>query len=309
MITRRRVLTIAAATTATIILPQHMRAHATASGLKQWRGVALGADASITLADHPRADAIIASSLAEISRLEAIFSLHHPGSALVRLNTDGRLDAPPFELLECLSLAGAVHDATDGRFDPTIQPLWAMHAERFSNGLHVDVDAARGRVGWSKLTFDAGAIELAEDMQLTLNGIAQGYIADRVADMLRAQGLTNILINTGEFFANGTQPNGQPWPISLDDGEQLHPEAVSLQNGALASSAPGSITFDASGQVSHIIDPRTGYPTLSPWKLVSVLAPKAGLADALSTAFCLMDADEIDACLQAFPGASLTYAA
>lgn len=308
MISRRRILTIAAACAASTVLPLQSRAQ----GLTQWRGVALGADASITLADHPRADAIIADALAEISRLESVFSLHHTNSALVRLNRDGRLDAPPFELLECLSLADAVHDATDGYFDPTIQPLWAMNAQRHSARSTYDADMderVRARTGWSWVSFDASSIQLAPGMQLTLNGIAQGYIADRVADLLRSDGLSNILINTGEFHANGGQPDGQPWPISLDDGHRIHHEMVSLENGALASSAPRGITFDAAGQVSHIIDPKSGQPAQSPWTLISVLAPRAGLADALSTAFCLMNADQINTCLQRFPEVRLAYAA
>lgn len=308
MINRRRILKIAAACAASTVLPLQSRAQ----GLTQWRGVALGADASITLADHPRADAIIADALAEISRLESIFSLHQADSALVRLNREGRLDAPPFELLECLSLAGAVHDATEGYFDPTIQSLWAMNAERHGAGSVFDAaieEQVRTRVGWSGLSFDASSIQLAPGMQLTLNGIAQGYIADRVAGLLRSDGLSNILINTGEFYANGGQPDGQPWPISLDDGHRVHHEVVSLENRALASSAPRGITFDEAGRVSHIIDPKSGQPTQSPWTLISVMAPKAGLADALSTAFCLMDADQIDASLQHFPDVRIAYAA
>lgn len=308
MINRRRILTIAAACAASTVLPLKNRAQ----GLTQWRGVALGADASITLADHPRSDAIIADALAEISRLESVFSLHHANSALVRLNREGRLDAPAFELLECLSLAGAVHDATDGYFDPTIQPLWSMNAERYGAGSVYDAgreERARARTGWTGVSFDASSIQMAQGMQLTLNGIAQGYIADRVAGLLRSQGLSNILINTGEFHANGSQPDGQPWPISLDDGDQVHHDVVALENRALASSAPRGITFDAAGQVSHIIDPKSGQPAHSPWTLISVSAPRAGLADALSTAFCLMNVDQINACLQHFPDVHIAYAA
>ncbi|MFK7792519.1 MAG: FAD:protein FMN transferase [Devosiaceae bacterium] len=311
MISRRRILTIAAGCAASTLLPLRAQAENHAQELIQWRGVALGADASITLADHPRADAIIADALAEISRLEAVFSLHDTNSALVRLNRDSRLDAPPFELLECLSLAGAVHDATDGYFDPTIQPLWAMNAQRHGAGSLYDAsveEQARGRVGWSGLSFDASSIQLAAGMQLTLNGIAQGYIADQVAALLRSNGLTNILINTGEFYAQGGQPDGQPWPISLNDGQQVHHEIVSLENRALASSAPRGITFDQAGQISHIIDPKSGQPVQSPWTLISVLAPKAGLADALSTAFCLMDAEQINASLQHFTDVKIVYA-
>jgi len=120
MIRRRRLLAIAAAALVPA-LP------ALATPVRQWRGVALGAEASITL-NHPEAARLIDLSLAEIERLEAVFSLYRADSALMRLNATGRLDTPPFELLDCLALAGRVHAATGGVFDPTVQPLWALHA-------------------------------------------------------------------------------------------------------------------------------------------------------------------------------------
>ena len=85
-------------------------------------------------------------------------------------------------------------------------------------------------------------------------------------------------------------------------------DAVHLRDGALASSSPHAITFDASGQVSHILDPRSGAAAPATWRLVSVTAPRAALADALSTACCLMDRAEITAALVAFPGAALAHA-
>ena len=115
MTTRRRFLAISAAAT---IFP----GLSSAAPVHTWQGVALGARATLRLA-HPDAKEISARVAAEISRLEDIFSLYRPDSSLMRLNRTGRLDAPPFELLECLSLAGAVHRASEGRFDPTVQPL------------------------------------------------------------------------------------------------------------------------------------------------------------------------------------------
>ncbi|WP_323037960.1 FAD:protein FMN transferase [Pararhodobacter sp.] len=301
-LSRRRFIAISAAFAAAT--------PAKATAIHQWRGVALGADASITLA-HADAEAIVARALREISRLEAIFSLHDPNSALVRLNTAGRLDHPPFELLECLSTAGAVHAASGGRFDPTIQPLWALYAEHISAGQMPDAASlatVMGRIGWSRLRIDAAAIEMQPGMALSLNGIAQGYIADKVAALLRAEGLHDVLINTGEFVALGGHPQGGDWPVSLSDGQTVTPDAVHLRDGALASSSPHAITFDASGTVSHILDPQTGAPAPAHWRLITVTAPTAALADALSTACCLMDQDAITATLAAFPRASLAFA-
>jgi len=303
-LSRRRFLAITAAAAA-------VPAFAQPAPLHHWRGVALGADASITLA-HPQAKAIVARALAEVTRLERVFSLHRPDSALAMLNRDGTLPAPPFELLECLSVCGRIHTATGGRFDPTIQPLWALHATAHSQGRQPAAEAlqtALARTGWDGVRFDAARVEFDRPgMALSLNGIAQGYIADRVADMLRREGLTDILVNTGEFRALGGHPQGGAWPVTLDDGTQLHRDAVALRDAALASSAPHGITFDDAGSASHILDPMTGRPAPRLWRLVSVAAPQAALADALSTAFCLMTAPEIAATLEAIPQARLVHA-
>lgn len=300
---RRRFLTITAAACATASLPLRARA------MTQWRGVALGAEASITL-DHPQADTMIARALDEIARLEAIFSLHRPGSALARLNAEGRLAAPPFELLDCLALTGRVHAATGGAFDPTIQPLWMLFAEHAASGAPglppaAALAAARAKVGWSRVRIDSAAIALPSGAALSLNGIAQGYIADRVAALIRGMGLTDVLVNTGEFHALGGDPRGGPWRIDLDDGGAIVPGAVALQDGALSTSRPLGTVLDAEGRIGHILDPHSGLPAEPRWRLVSVTAPQAALADALSTAFVLMPRARIDAALAAYPQANL----
>jgi thiamine biosynthesis lipoprotein len=263
--------------------------------------VALGAVASITL-DHPDADRLIGRARAEIARLEDVFSLYRASSALSRLNAGGILEAPPFELLDCLSLAGRVHAATGGAFDPTIQPLWALYAEHAAGGgVGLPPEAARAdvlmRVGWRRVEFGPDAIRLVPGAALSLNGIAQGYIADRVASLLRAEGLRDVLVDTGEMHALGGDPRGGAWQVRLRAGEEILPGRVDLADGALASSAPCGTAFDAAGRIGHILDPRTGRPASDRWRLVSIAATDAALADALSTAFVLMSPSEIDATL------------
>lgn len=295
LLTRRRFITIAAALAAT-----------PARAFTEWRGMALGARARI-LIDHPQAAAITGAAAAEIARLEGIFSLY-TDSALTRLNRDGRLDAPPFELLECLALCDSVYHATEGLFDPTIQPLWALYAERFSAGqspLPEQIAQTLTRTGWSRIAYDGDAVRMAPGMALTLNGVAQGFIADRIAALLQQRGLRHILIDTGEFRALGPQAGGAPWPVRLAEGGQ-----VDLTEGALASSSALGTTFDADGRVGHILSPRTGAPAKALWSLVTITAAQAGLADALSTAACLMQSrHQIDLSLAGFAGARLAHLA
>ncbi|WP_101340494.1 FAD:protein FMN transferase [Cereibacter azotoformans] len=269
-----------------------------APAMTRIRGQALGTGVQILLA-HPDADAIGRRALAEIARLEAIFSLHRE-SDLARLNGAGHIPAPPPELLDCLSLAAHLHQATGGLFDPTIQPLWRLHAERHAAGAPPsasEIAAAQRLVGWERVEFGTDGVRLAPGMALTLNGIAQGYIADRIAALLGAEGLTDVLVDTGELVAPGVQPDGGGWPVALAGGQG----SVMLRQAALASSAPLGTTFDALGAAGHILDPRMGTPAPARWRLVSVTAPSAAVADAASTAFCLMDRQEIGQALRALP--------
>ena len=288
MLTRRRFIAISAVLAPSMVLAQKPDLHVET-------GMALGAKVTLRL-EHSDAPQLAALAMTEIRRLEQVFSLYLPDSALVRLNREGQLSEPPFELLECLALAGAVHAASEGRFDPTVQPLWRAEALAREAGHPLsDADCAKARalIDWASVSLEPEAITLRPGMGLTLNGIAQGYIADRVAALLARHGLTRALIDTGEMLA---LPDAR-WPVQLAAGGSLD-----LRDRALATSAPLSMTFGGDGITSHILDPRTARPVASPWRSVSVSAPSAALADALSTAACLTeDRETLSALCRAFP--------
>ena len=278
MLTRRRFLMISAALAAA---PGAGRA----APLHVETGLAMGAQVTLRLS-HPEAPALAARAMAEIARLEAVFSLYLSDSAIVRLNASGVLDEPPFELLECLSVASAVHHASGGVFDPTVQPLWRALAAAAEQGRALSYEeraTALARTGWGGVTLEADRISLRPGMALTLNGIAQGYIADRVAALLAAEGLTDSLIDTGELVAIGGRPEGGPWQVTLPQDSK-----IGLKSRALATSAPLGMTFGNDARTSHILDPRTGLPVSPDWQAISISAPTAAVADAVSTAACLM---------------------
>ena len=295
MLTRRRFIAISAALAPSMALAQK-------SGLHVETGIALGAKVTLRL-EHPDAPQLATLAMAEIRRLEQVFSLYLPDSALVRLNREGQLSEPPFELLECLAIAGAVHAASGGRFDPTVQPLWRAEALAREAGAPLsdpDRTAAGALIDWASVRLEPEAITLRPGMALTLNGIAQGYIADRVAALLAGHGLTRALIDTGEMVALSEGD----WPVELEAGGSL-----ALRNRALSTSAPLGMTFGGDGRTSHILDPRTTRPVASPWRVVTISASSAALADALSTAACLSeDRETITAICRTVPSAVLEHA-
>lgn len=301
-LTRRRFLAIAASAAAAPALAGTASAH--------WRGTALGAGASLRLEGIAQAEAepILAAVADELRRLERIFSLYDGGSSLSRLNRDGRLDHPPAEMLELLSLCDRLHSATGGAFDPTIQPLWQFQAEAAAGGETPDettLRQVRARTGWDDLRFGQGVIAFERPgMAMTLNGIAQGYITDRIRTLLLENGLRDILIDMGEIAANGTRSDGRAWVagVARPNGQVIR--RVTLKDRALATSAPFGTVLDAEGKVGHILDPETGMPARQ-HGIVSVSAGTAALADGLSTGLCLIPASEASVAINSFPGARL----
>ncbi len=308
MLTRRRLIEISAAAA----VPLWAGRASGAARLTRWSGTAMGASTSIALAhpDAAEAQRIIAASRAEIERLEAIFSLYREDSLLCQLNRDGRVDLPAFDFLSLLSLADAIHGATGGEFDPTIQPLWQLYARHFSEPDAAPggpdpraVAAARAKTGWKDLAIDSSAVCFNKPgMAVTLNGIAQGYVTDRVADLLRAEGLRDVLVNVGEIRALGRHPDGRPWKVGLAErGDGAAEERLDITETALATTAPRGTVLDEAGRVPHLIDPASGRPG-GLWRRVSVLGPAAAITDGLSTAFAVMPKTAIRESLKAYPG-------
>jgi len=292
--TRRRFLTISAAF-GLAATP------ARAQQVIRWKGRALGASASMMLTGltEGQAQPVLRAVEQELARLENIFSLYREGSELVHLNVTGHLIAPSPELLDVLSLSSALHKATGGAFDPTVQPVWLALAQ---GG---DPVQAQGAVGWQNVSYDTGQVRLMRPgMGLTLNGIAQGYITDRIAALLRRRGLDQVLIDMGEVAALGTRPDGENWQagIGQPDGTILH--HVALRDRALATSAPGGTQLAVAGDHGHIIDPANA-EARARQKLVSVSAPLAAVADGLSTACCLLDRDRAQSAVNRFAGAEI----
>ena len=290
---RRRAIGILAAAGAATLLPRGVRS---ATPVRTWRGIALGAPASLTIAGRApaEADALIAAARSEIDRLEDVFSLYRSGSALCRLNREGALDAPPADLLVLLSRVAAIHTITEGAFDPTVQPVWRLLAETAGAPDPQAMAAAQALVGWDAVSVEPGRIAFARaGMALTLNGIAQGYVTDCVADLLRAAGLESVLVEIGEIAANGPEAPGEAWRVGIAEREdESVEESVFLTAGSIATSAPLGTTFDAAGAVGHILDPQRG-PIPQAWRRISVLHPSATMADGLSTGLVLLPYERV----------------
>lgn len=303
---RRRFLAIAAS--AACLSAGMARAAAPLS--VRWQGRALGGEAEIIL-EHPDAafaSAALADCVAEIERLEAVLSLYRPDSALCRLNAAGVLDAPPLDLVRALGDAAAVSAASGGAFDVTVQPLWQLHAQARANTGEppppAAMEAARRLVDWRQVEIAGGRIRFARPgMAVTLNGLAQGYVSDRVTDLLRRRGFANALVDLGEISALGAHADARPWQIAVrDPADPDRPlRRLTLIGGGMATSEALGSSFAPGGTFGHLVDPASGQSALAV-SSVTVRAASATLADGLSTAIAVAGRDRAGQILSHFPG-------
>ncbi len=278
ILSRRRFLAIAASAAA---LPSGALSAAPA-----WAGIALGADATITLeGPASRTAPALDDAVTTLRRVERMFSLFDPASDLVRLNATGRLDRPDADWAAILHVVDAVHRATEGRFDPTVQPLWRALADGR------DTRTARAAIGWARVQHGPDAVRLDQGQALTLNGIAQGFATDAVRAVLRRHGFARSLVNIGEFAGDGG-----PWRLGVADPALGITLDRTITDGAVATSSPGAMRLGAQG---HILSPAGHAPM---WSTVSVEADDATLADAVSTALCMADRAAMVRSRQALPG-------
>jgi thiamine biosynthesis lipoprotein len=271
--------------------------------LRRWHGTSLGAEAQILLyhSDASEADRLIQLALQEVARLEQVFSLYRPDSSLSVLNREGQLRDPPFELVQLLAQSRRFSELTGGAFDVTVQPLWDLYSAHFrapdadpAGPPAAAIAAARQRVGFRRIGLDLDHVRLDRGMAVTLNGIAQGYITDRVAELLRSNGLEYVLVDLDEYRAVGPQADGAPWSIGIEDPRQPGQviKRVLIADRAMGTSGGYGTQFDAAGRFNHIFDPGTGH-CADRYLSVSVVADRGATADALSTAFCVMPEEGI----------------
>jgi thiamine biosynthesis lipoprotein len=279
----------------------------------RWHGSALGALVSIEIfhSDRTEAEKLVQLCLQNVRRIEQQFSLYRTDSAICTLNRTGVLVAPEADMVSLLKSALFFSDLTDGAFDPTVQPLWQLYAGHFWSDQpdpegppKEKLAEALAKVGRDGLLVSADRVALTRrNAAITLNGIAQGYATDRVVDMLRAAGLSTTLVNMGEIRAIGARPDGTPWRVGLADPDEpgAVTETVDLVDRAVATTAGAGFRFDPAGHFTHLFDPATGRSPAT-YRTVSVIAPMATEADALSTAFSLMPASHIRDIVAARPG-------
>jgi thiamine biosynthesis lipoprotein len=251
-----------------------------------------------------------------IDALELQLTVYRDDSEVSRLNATAHRGPVEVErgLFGLLEQAVAISRETEGAYDVTAGAL--SEAWGFVKGPKRVPDeqtliAARDRTGWHHLRLDPERRTVAfdrEGVRINLGSIGKGYAIDRAVDLIRGYWWpTSALVHGGQssLYALGSPP-GQirgRWEVALRN--PFEPEkplgTLRLRNRGLGTSGAAFQQFVVDGRVyGHLIDPRSGEPAAGPAS-VTVVAPTAALADALSTAFYLLGPEAAQAYVATHP--------
>ena len=248
---------------------------------------------------------VVSDALDLVHALEAQMTVYRDDSELLQINRNAYNNNVCVEtnLYSLLRTAARIADDTEGGFDPTSGPLIGVwRACRQENRIpnEDEIRRALGRTGIEFLRFDDDnkTVSFANPhVEINLGGIGKGYALDRMNERLEASPLEDWLLHGGHssVVARGDHNGLGGWPIGIKD--PLFPQQrwanLILTDQAMSSSGTAVQSFRHDGKrYGHILDPRSGWP-VEEMLSVTVVAPTAAEADALSTAFFVVGLEKI----------------
>lgn len=244
------------------------------------------------------ADDALAAATSEIHRLESLFSINQTDSEIGKLNTQKHATLSP-DTQALLMKAIHIRKETGGAFDCTIAPLmeaWGFYDKNYHVPTPTTIDSLLPLVNSEHITLTKdGQCTLSNNAKVDLGGIAKGYTAERIIQILQEHGIEHALISLGGNIQTlGSKPDGSPWSIGIQDPLNTNQIIAKLQihQGAVVTSGGYIRYFEQDGhRYHHIINPHSGYPADSDLLSVSIISKDGTLADALSTALFVMGED------------------
>lgn len=223
------------------------------------------------------------------------------------------IDPDVFTVIET---ALAYGHKSKGRFDITLAPivdLWAIGTEAENVPEPEAIEELLLNVGLDKIKINGeNNISLAQNTKIDLGGIAKGYAADEVADMLKASGVKKAIINLGgNVKVVGEKSEGVPFKVGIQDPQDDRNNylgIVSVSDKTIVTSGDYERFFEKDGKrYHHIFDPSTGYPYETNVASVTVISDDSIVADAMSTILYLMDVEDGLAFVETLEGVDCIY--
>lgn len=223
---------------------------------------------------------------------EKIFSRTDPDSELYRLN-HREITQVSDELAQVIALGLDYGRSTGGAFDITmgaVSELWDFAAEDPALPDGEEVARRLAHTGWETVSVEGNTVTFADpETVIDLGGVAKGYIADRLADFLRGEGVISAIIDLGgNLYCLGSRPGGEPFQVGIQypyEERQTTIGGLPAENLSVVTSGLYERSFTLDGRLyHHILDPDTGWPVENDLLAVSIVSERSVDGDALSTA-------------------------
>ncbi|SDS43501.1 thiamine biosynthesis lipoprotein [Formosa sp. Hel1_31_208] len=259
-------------------------------------------DITVVAKDSIEANTYIDLAVSEISRIENLISSWDPKSQTSEINRNAGIKAVVVdqELFNLINRAISISMLTDGAFDisyASMDRIWKFDGSMTQMPSAEQIKASVEKVGFENIVLDISknTVFLKEKgMKIGFGAIGKGYAADMAKSLLINKGVVAGIINaSGDMNTWGKQINGKDWKVAITNPLDKNKAfaLLPITNGAVVTSGnyEKEVTFNGK-RYTHIIDPRTGYPSTGLIS-VTVFAPKAELADALATSVFVMGKD------------------
>ena len=233
----------------------------------------------------------------KINELDDMLSTGKETSEVSRLNRSGGAVLSP-TMANLIKRSKAIYNKTDGLFDITIYPLmelWGFPTKNYKVPSEKEIAEKLKLVGFDKIDFNEETRKILfknKGMEIDFGGIGKGYITDELVKILTDEKVESAIINLGgNVFGFRKKPDGSLWNIAIRDPNEpdKYMAAIRLEDSAVITSGGYERYFEENGIIyHHILDPRTGKPSDSGLKSVSIISKDGTLADALSTSLFIM---------------------
>ena len=256
-------------------------------------------DLTLVAKNQEEADQFFEQAIAEIDRIERLISSWDQASETTQVNQMAGIEPVKVskELFDLVFRAKAIAQLTNGAFDPTyasVDKIWTFDGRSIGQPKAEIISASVAKIGYEKIELDPLESSLylpLKGMKIGFGAIGKGYAADRVKSLLKKQGVSAGIVNaSGDMSAWGVQPNGKPWQVGLvnpKNKDKIFAWFPVNDQAVVTSGDYEKYVLINGKRYGHIINPKTGFPSQGVISC-TVFAPKAELADALSTALFVM---------------------
>ena len=263
--------------------------------------------------DKKALDTALDDSMSEMTRLENLLSVNIISSDVSKINRAAGKNAVIVnaETEEVILKAVKWARESNGAFDPSIGrlvKLWGIGTSSAHIPEQDEINKIKNRVDYRHIELkplSGGKYKVfaGEGQSLDLGGIAKGWIADRVAEVMKKNGVSSAIIDLGgNIVVIGKSPKGKQWKLGLQHPFKPRGEyfaVIDAEDISVVTSGPYERFFEAGGvRYHHIFDPATGYPAKSDLASVSVVGKSSADADALCTMLFVMGFDKSSAYLR-----------